>query len=195
MLLNTTKTTKKVTNLVTFLPSTESQSRALIDGLNTDSERVAVWDKVKDDAKKDGVKITAALITEKVNDFKNSGAVAPEIDFVELERKQAEQLAEFKAAKAAKEEKKIADEEPELMSIIDDLNSMNKQLTIENGLLKKIVESNEGKANILSLTTRLYTAQTNLNKALRKIDWMKKRLIPLPENERVIASNEVDCWE
>lgn len=85
--------------------------------------------------------------------------------------------------------------EPDFNEIIEDLQAQIKEVSDENKVLKNIIESNEEKAAILSLTTRLNTAQTNLNKALRKIDWMKKRLIPLPENERVIASNEVDCWE
>lgn len=85
--------------------------------------------------------------------------------------------------------------EPDFNEIIEDLQAQIKEVIDENNLLKNIIDNNEEKAAILSLTTRLNTAQTNLNKALRKIDWMKKRLIPLPENERVISSNEVDCWE
>ena len=173
----------------------ESHSKELLTGLNTDSERLRVAELV---AKKscDGSKVTAEIVRETIAEFKASGEVAPEINFNELERKHAEQLEEAKLAKEAKKNKPVVDvavnDEPSLNDVIDDLSELNKSLTAENELLRKTINADVDKSSLLSLTERLNTVQTNLNKALRKIEWMSKRLIPSPENEKILSSD--DPW-
>ena len=57
------------------LPQNESQLRPLLDTLKTDSERVTVWQNVVEASKNEGVKITAAFVQEKVDEFIASGEV------------------------------------------------------------------------------------------------------------------------
>ena len=65
---------EKSAQIVHFLPSLESHLRPLIDSLKTDSERIAVWKNVVYDSQGDEVKITAAYVQNKVDEFIASGA-------------------------------------------------------------------------------------------------------------------------
>ena len=184
----------------------ESHAKELLTGLNTDSERIRVAELV---AKKsgDGSKVTAAIVRETIDEFKASGEVAPEIDFEALKAVQEEKNEEIKLAKEAKKAENNSDEMSKILDIesqdglddshdlhgiIDDLKAMNDILLGDNAQLKKIINSDADKSNVLSLTERLNTAQTNLNKALRKIEWMSKRLIPSTENDKILSSD--DPW-
>jgi phage N-6-adenine-methyltransferase len=72
---------EKSAQIVHFLPSLESHLRPLIDSLKTDSERIAVWKNVVYDSQGDEVKITAAYVQNKVDEFIASGEVIEDIEF------------------------------------------------------------------------------------------------------------------
>ncbi len=72
---------EKSAQFVHFLPSLESHLRPLIDSLKTDSERIAVWQNVVYDSKGEEVKITAAFVQKKVDDFIASGEVIEDVEF------------------------------------------------------------------------------------------------------------------
>ena len=193
----------------------ESHSKALLIGLENDSDRIRVAELVSEKAK-DGEKITAEIVKETIKEFKASGEIAPKIDFKELEEKKIEQVAEAKAIKEAKkntieqkdEESKpdLASDEPSLMSIIDDLQAMNKELEAGNEILKKVETADDKVATLLkevmvltatnnALNSRLNGMNTERTAMIRRIKWLEKQLKKHAPSAATVPSGEVDAWE
>lgn len=199
----------------------ESHAKELLTGLKTDSERLRVAELVAEKTN-DGEKVTAAIVREAINDFKNSGEVAPEIDFNELERKRTEQLAEVKAAKEAKKNKPVEieptkvineftqpephEEETDLWSIINELQDQVKYLETENALLHKTIDSDDQVATLAkeamvltatnnALNSRLNGMNTERTAMIGRIKWLERQLKKHAPAAPVAPSNEVDCWE
>lgn len=191
----------------------ESHAKELLTGLKTDSERLRVAELVTEKTN-DGEKVTAAIVREAINDFKNSGEIAPEIDFNELERKHTEQLAEVKAAKEAKKNKPVTikieptedHNEPSLHDIIDDLKSMNTELESENSTLVKAMESDDKVATLLhevkvltatnaALNSRLNGMNVERTAMIGRIKWLEKQLKKHAPEAKTTPTNEVDAWE
>ena len=63
------------------MPDSESHLRPLLTSLKTDAERVKVWQDAVDDSQDSKVKITAAFVQKKVDDFIASGEVVEDIAF------------------------------------------------------------------------------------------------------------------
>jgi len=72
---------EKLPPLVQLLPENERQIRPLLTSLKTDSERIAVWKNVVFDSQGDEVKITAAYVQKKVDEFIASGEVIEDVDY------------------------------------------------------------------------------------------------------------------
>ena len=199
----------------------ESHAKELLTGLKTDSERLRVAELVAEKTN-DGEKVTAAIVREAINDFKNSGEVAPEIDFNELERKHTEKLAEAKAAKEAKKNKPVEieppkvvndfevpephEEETDLWSIINELQEQVKYLETENALLHKTIDSDDSTATLVkeamvltatnnALNSRLNGMNTERTAMIGRIKWLERQLKKHAPAAPVAPSNEIDCWE
>ena len=78
---NDVKNDGKCPQIVDKLPANEGQIRPLISDLKTDSERVTVWQNVVEASKNDNVKITAAFVQQKVDEFIASGDVIECLEF------------------------------------------------------------------------------------------------------------------
>jgi phage N-6-adenine-methyltransferase len=78
---NLTEKGENCKQIVDILPANEGQIRPLLTSLKTDSERIAVWKNVVYDSQGDEVKITAAYVQNKVDEFIASGEVIEDVDY------------------------------------------------------------------------------------------------------------------
>jgi len=169
---------------VSILPEKENQTKVLLTGLKTDSERAKVWADVVEDSKNEDRKITAAYVQQKVDEFVASGEVVEEIDFDELKRKHDEAIAAKKAAalkpqpvaeKPAKinieskpEEVKtgfVQIDAKELENIEDsmhELASLNKSISKDNDSMSRVFDANDKLAAATKEIARLNSLNTSL---------------------------------
>lgn len=97
-------------------------------------------------------------------------------------------------------------DEPSLSDIIDDLHTMNKELTAENAVLTKTVESDDKVATLLkevmvlnatnnALNSRLNGMNTERTAMIGRIKWLEKQLKKHAPEAKTAPTNEVDAWE